>query len=273
MPEHHAPARGGPDRYADAVRARRAELRAQLRRLGGSHRHELRGALALSHVVTAAETAAALAALGREIGQHIDHADSTARQRVPATFAAALDDCARSMSGGWAVALRPALRRIASERSLHVDPDWPRLPAPRPLSLPAPPPPVRTLAAVGTGLAHGAALGRLLLVPLVVLPLCGLPLVGGPALVPLAVGAAITATALATRSRRAAADRSRLRRHVEAVLAAAGTALDADLGRRLIELEHSAGATLDAAVSRRRAELEAELVELAPTRPAAVSGG
>jgi hypothetical protein len=268
MPDQRVPDRCAPDRYADAVRARRAELRAQLARLAGSHRSDLRGALALSRVATAAGTAAALAELRREVGQHIDHADPAMRQRLPATFAAALDDSARSVFDGWAAALRPALRRIATERSLPVERDWPRLPVARPLSLPAPPPPVRSLSALGSGVLHGAALGRLLLIPLAVLPLWGLPLLGGPALIPLAVGAAIAATVFATRSRRAAADRSRLRRHVEVVLAAAGVALDADLGRRLIELEHSTAAALDVAVSRRRAEVEAELAELAPARPA-----
>ena len=46
-----------PDRYADAVRARRAELRAERELLGGGHRGELRTALALSRVLSGAEKA------------------------------------------------------------------------------------------------------------------------------------------------------------------------------------------------------------------------
>ncbi|WP_433557378.1 hypothetical protein ACQPWY_37305 [Pseudonocardia xinjiangensis] len=93
-----------------------------------------------------------------------------------------------------------------------------------------------------------------------------------PALAPLAVGAGVAAVIATVRARRTSAERLRLHRHTEQVLAAAARAVDADLGRRLVELERAAVAALDAAVLRRRAEVDAELALLAPERTGQVSG-
>jgi hypothetical protein len=113
---------------------------------------------------------------------------------------------------------------------------------------------------------EGAALGRLALFPLAALPLVGLPALGGPALAPLAVGVGLTALVVAARSRRVAAERERLRRRVEQVVVAGAAAIEADLDRRLVELEPGVSAALDAAVLRRRAAVDRELAALAPER-------
>lgn len=262
-----------PDRYVDAVRARRAELRAQRDQLTGDHRAELRSALALSRLGAGAATGAALADLGREARALTEVVDRTTRQQIPAQLAAALDDAAAALHTGWASELRPALRRIATERALDTEPGWPRLPAPRPLTATPPPDPIGVARSLLAGAADGAALWRLALFPLAGLPLLGLPALGGPALAPLAAGTGVAAIAVAARSRRSAAERVRLRRHVDDVLAAARVALDADLGRHLIELERTVGAVLDLAVARRRAEVDAELLLLAPDPPVDVPDG
>jgi hypothetical protein len=49
-----------------------------------------------------------------------------------------------------------------------------------------------------------------------------------------------------------------LLRCVDETLRAARSAFEADLGRRLLELERSAGADLDAAAARRRAVVDVE---------------
>jgi hypothetical protein len=253
-----------PDRYADSVRARRAELRAQRERLLGGHRSELRSALALSRVAAAGETANALADLARDVANHLERADRTGRRRTSALLGRAVADTVLQLHEGWAAALRPALRRIAAERSLPVEPGWPRLPAPRIPPMPAAPPPTRTPRALLSGAAQGAALWRLLLVPAAVLPLCGLPAWGGPALAPLAAGSGVAALVVAARSGRTAAERAALRRHADTVLAAAAIGMETDLQRRLLELERTASAVLDAGITRRRAEVDSELALLAP---------
>ncbi|MGI9003367.1 MAG: hypothetical protein ACR2GH_17200 [Pseudonocardia sp.] len=264
-----------PDRYAEAVRARRVELRVQRDLLTGGHRAELRSCLALSRLTAAAAANAAMADLARETRVHIEGADRSGRAQFPDRLAAAVDDVAVTLHAGWAAELRPALRRIATARNLTMGLGWPRLPAPhRPGgALPPLPEPTTTAWSLLTGAADGAALWRLALFPLAMLPLLGLPALGGPALAPLAVGTGVVAIVLAVWFRRAAAERSRLRRHAEDVLAAVRAALDADLGRRLLELERTAGAALDAEVARRRAVLDAELRMLAPDRSTEVPSG
>src|SRR5690606_19918014 len=195
-----------PDRYADAVVARRRELRELRERLGGSHRGELRGCLALSRLTAARDAERALADLRREAAEHVRCGDRAARRRLPDLVAAAVDALAADAAARWAADLAPALRRIATERELAVGPGCPRLPAASP---PGPPPtdepaPDRPLL---TRLVEGVALGRLALFPLAVLPLAGLPALGGPALAPLAVVVGLAALAVATCARRAAAER------------------------------------------------------------------
>lgn len=253
--------------------ARRTELRALRGLLNGGHRIELRSCLALSRLAATADAGATLAALSREARTYLDSADRPARDRLPALLARAIDEAALDLHTGWVAAVGPPLRRLATERSLAMPPGWPRLPGPGVAPCPAEPPEpgggVRTLLA---GAADGAALWRLAGLPLAVSPLLGLPVLGGPALAPLAVGIGVVAVGVAVRSRRTAAERVRLRRHVDEVLTAARTALDVELGRSLLELERASGAALDAAAARRRAEIDAELARLAGPAPAGVAG-
>ncbi|MHA6623820.1 hypothetical protein ACU61A_00290 [Pseudonocardia sichuanensis] len=252
-----------PDRYADAVRARRAELRELRARLAGGHRAELRSCLALGRLAAAGEAAAALAALRREVAAHVRCGDRRVRELLPARLQGAVVAVAAAVVASWGEGVRPPLRRIATERGLEVEPGWPPLPAPRAVRVPPATEPIEPLPSFLSGVAEGAALWRLALLPLAVLPLLGLPALGGPALTPLAVGAGGAAVALAAVARRTAARRARLHRAAEQVLAAAAAAIDADLDRRTIELERAAAAALDTAVLRRRAAVDRELARLA----------
>ncbi|MHA6620411.1 hypothetical protein [Pseudonocardia sp. DLS-67] len=252
-----------PDRYADAVLARRRELRALRERLAGGHRGELRSCLALSRLAATGHAAAALAGLRREAAEHVRRGDRAARERLPERVAAAVDEVATAAAARWAAELGPPLRRIATERGLVMEPGWPRLPVPR---APGPPPAPEPLAPGSTllaGVLEGAALGRLALLPLAALPLVGLPALGGPALAPLAVGVGLTTLVVAARARRLAAERARLHRRVEQIVGTATVAIDADLDRRLVELDLAASTALDAAVLRRRGAVDRELALLA----------
>jgi hypothetical protein len=264
------------DRYVQAVRARRAELRTLQARLSGGHRAELRSCLALIKLAASADLAAALAGLGREIRGHVDRADRPGRERLPAAVLAAVDDLQSWARRRWVAAARPAVRRVATERSLPIGPSWPAVPAVRPpdaaLRPPPPEPPPRPARAVLAGAADGAGAWRLALLPAAGLPVVGLPAAAGPATLPLAVGIGVAAVLGAGWTRAAVADRARLRRWADEVLSAARAAGEAELGRLLIELERAAGADLDAAVARRRADIDAELAALVPGRPAEVHG-
>ncbi|OZM82931.1 hypothetical protein [Pseudonocardia sp. MH-G8] len=252
-----------PDRYADAVRARRAELRELRARLGGGHRGELRSCLALSRLAAAGQAAAALAALRREVAAHVRRGDRQVRERLPARLEDAVAAVGAAVALAWGEGLRPPLRRIATERGLAMEPGFPALPPPRAVRVPPAPEPLDPVPSLLTGVVEGAALWRLALLPLAVLPLLGLPALGGAALTPLAVGAGAAAVVVAAVSRRTAAQRARLHRGAEQVLTAAAAAIDADLDRRLVELERAAGAALDTAVLHRRAAVERELARLA----------
>lgn len=243
-----------PDRYADAVRARRLELHAQRALLTGGHRADLRVRLALARIACTAELAEELAALGRQLRTHVERADRRGRARLPGEAAAAAQRLADDARRRRADAVLPAVRRLAAERGLLPGLHWPRPPAPPgPVALPGP--------ADGDG-ADPVAPWRVV-VPLAGLPAVVLPAVGLPTLVPIALAAALV---LAAVTRRAAADRARLRAWAVDVPAALRTRLVAELEGWLVELERVAGAELDAAAARRRAAIDAELRALAPTR-------
>jgi hypothetical protein len=254
-----------PDRYAEAVLARRRELRELRERLAGGHRAELRSCLALSRLAAVRDISESFADLRREAAEHVRRGDRAARVRLPDQVTAAAGAIATATAARWAAGLAPPLRRIATERGLAVGPGWPRLPAPRPPGPPPPEPPADRPVLLAR-LVEGAALGRLALLPLAVLPLAGLPALGGPALAPLAVGVGLTALVVAARTRRVAGERDRLHRRVEQIVGAASAAVEADLDRRLVELEPAVAAALDAAVLRRRAAVDRELASLAPER-------
>lgn len=256
------------DRYADAVRARRAELRAALAELDGAHRAELRSELALARIAASDAAIAALSRLAREARAYVESAGPAGRRRLPALLGDAVDALAVALHS--AAHLGAALRRIAGRRGLELGPDWPRLPGPRlPVVVPVPPDSARH--SLLAGAVEGVALWRVALVPLAVLPLLGLPALGGPRLAPLAVGLGLAGLILAVRHRRAAADRAALYACAVDTLGSARAAIEADLGRRLLELERTLGAELDRAAARRRCEIEAELGALAPDRQVEVS--
>ena len=248
-----------PDRYADAVRARRAELRALRAQLAGGHRDELRSALALSRVTGTGGDHRRAGRAGRRSPPTSSRADRADRRRFPARL-----DRGRSttppagLHGRWAAALRPALLRIAHRRGrCRWPPGWPGLPVAAGCPARSGPTrrgrPRRRLRAVLGGLAHGIApLWRLLLVPLLVLPIWGLPAPGRSCRWSRWPPAAALAAVAARRPRPAAWPRSgpRLRRSRRRPCSPRPrVALEADLGRRLIELEARAAAALDAAVA------------------------
>ncbi|MFC4946906.1 hypothetical protein [Pseudonocardia sp. GCM10023141] len=262
-----------PDRYADAVRARRAELRAERALLDGSQRVELRGELALSRIGAAEAAAAALAAVGRAARSRIDDSDRAGGEQLPGQVGAALGAVVAAVHAGWAADLAPALRRIATRRGIAVEPGWPVLPPPRSAVSTGRPEPIRRGRSLLAGAAEGVAVWRLALLPLAVLPLLGLPALGGPRFAPLAVGLGLLAIVLAVRSGRTGLRRAALRRCIEEMIGAARITIDTDLGRRLLELDRVVGAELDAAVLHRRGVVDAELQALAPDRSLEVAGG
>jgi hypothetical protein len=250
-----------PDRYADAVRARRAELRALRELLAGGHRAELRTELATVKVAVAAQLGAALIAVAREFRGQVERADRRTRAVLPELLLAEVENAlARERHAGLAAAAA-AVRRTAGARSVPFDPMWPapgrgsprrRLPEPPPLE-----PPPGAARALLTGVAGS---WRLALVPLAALPVVG---IAGPALLPLAVGTGVAAVLAAGRARAVAHERVRLRQWADEVLAGARARAEVDLVAAFLELERAAGADLDAAVARRRAEVEAALAALA----------
>jgi len=259
------------DRYSDAVRARRAELRALRPRLTGGHRTELRSALALAKLTVSAELAAAFTGLGREIRAYIDRADRSGREWLSAAVLAAVEELRAWMHRRWIATAGPAVRRIATAATVPVSLTWPLTRgadrfAGQSFRLPPPDPPPGVMRALLIGVADGAGMWRLALLPAAGLPVVGLPAVGGPALLPLAAGLGLGAVIAAGRLRTVAADRARLRRWSAETLALARSGCNGELGRWTIELEREAGADLDDGVARRRAAVDAELVALAPDR-------
>lgn len=253
-------ARGGrchsgrmPDRYADAVRARRAELRAMQATLR-TYPVELRGRLTLARLAAERAAGTAVDELAGEAAAHV----TAGTPHLPAAVDAAAGAVLAEVHAGWAAAVRPALRRIAAERGWVPEPAWPRLPAPhRPVpARPAPAPPGGLL----TRLGEGAALGRLALLPLAVSP----ALVGGRALVPLAAGTGLAALGVAVAAHRGAVRRQRLHRHVEHTLAGLRTGVARELTRWTVETERTAGHTLDTELTRIATDLDRELRLLAP---------
>ncbi|WP_214367941.1 hypothetical protein [Pseudonocardia sp. H11422] len=259
-----------PDRYADAVRSRREELRADRLRLTGTHRAEIRTSIALTRLALATELAATMAALGRETRAHVVRADRAGRCRLPGLVAAAVDRVEAELECTVAGVALLALRRIAGERAALTDLDAARITPSGARSrvsaaLPVPEPPVGALRALLLAGPSGTA-WRSALLPVAGLPVLGLPALGGVEVLPLAAGLGLLALSATTWARWVAADRARLRRWTTEALAAAQAGLEAELGRLLLGLEQRAGAALDAAVARRRSDVEAELRALAPVR-------
>lgn len=251
-----------PTRYADAVRARRAELRAALAEPVGGHRGELRSALALARLSATAETATELTQLTGWAQTYLERSGRADRTRFPAELHSAVDALHQRVSRRRQATVRVAARRVARRRGVPIDPGWPAMEGVGQRQWP--PPPVRT----GSLWAGGAGGWRTALLPVAVLPAVGLPVAAGSPAVAVALGGGTVA--LACLHHAAAADRARLRSWSAEVLTTVRTELDAGLARLLIHVEQAAGEDLDAALARHRAELEAELAALVPApRPAA----
>lgn len=234
-----------PDRYADAVRARRHELRAQ-RALLTPGRAALRDALAAARAATLARAAADLADVRREL----DRAPRAAA--AVAGAARAVESAAHRRFTDLAVA---AERGTAADRgvALPVPPDDPPPPA-----APDPPGPRRTR--VWEALAD-AGTWRPALLPLALAPLTGF---AGPSVALPAAGAAVLVLMAAVRSRRAAADRARLLRWSTDLLADTRTRIDTELARRTVAAAAAGAVRLDTALAARRRAVEAELTALEP---------
>jgi hypothetical protein len=263
-----------PDRYADAVRARRAELRGRRVLLLGGHRAELRTCLAEGRLAASAALSTALSELHRELRDHANRADRAGRAALPAAAHEAVDQLAAHISSRFAAAVAPGVRRVATARDVPDVVGWPPVAArppdpvvavllrrPAPIVLPRPDPAPHAIRALLVGA------WRIALVPaaglsVVGLPAAGLPALGGRAVLPLAVGVGLALLASAVGAQRAAADRARLRRWATEVVSAVRAAVETELARRVLELERVAGAELDEAVTRRRAALDAELQAL-----------
>ncbi|MBL8926062.1 MAG: hypothetical protein JNM77_07460 [Pseudonocardia sp.] len=266
MPEPRPGDPPEPDRYADAVRARRTELRGVRALLLGGHRVEMRHCLTASRLVAVAELTAALSVLGRELRHHAARADRAGRAALPALAEAAVGRLVDRVVMRWAAVVLPGLRRVASPLApdavpfLHpVVTVFTRRPS---ITVPGPEPPQRALGALVAGATGGT--WRLAVLPVAVLPAVGLPAVGGRAVLAPALGIALALVVATTRAQRVAADRARLRRWADEVTAAVRAALGTELARLLIDVERVAGAELDELVAGRLALVEAELRALAP---------
>lgn len=251
-PDRPAPDRPDrPDRYAAAVADRRRELRDLRARAGDGHRSALRDALAVARTETATAAAAVLGALRREAGAHLAGA-------APRALVALLPPAARAAQDAvhreWVRHARAAVRRTAAERGLRVPAGWPVPAPPAPADLPPAPPRARLAWTLAEPVVwRAAALPLVVAAPAVAL---GWAHTGPPLLLPVA-GAAVLVLVAVVRRRRAAAERDRLARWVDDVLAAARSGLDT--GPAATVLAADAAAHLDALLARHRAALDAEL--------------
>jgi hypothetical protein len=272
VPARHPTVAPVVDRYADAVRARRAELRSVRALLLGGHRVELRHCVTASRLAASAELADALAGLGRELRHHAARAGRAGRAALPTAAGSAVDRLVDHVIAVWAVALVTGLRRVAAPRCTSGVLPWPADADPvvalvvrRPsVALPGPDPPAGAARALLTGLTGGT--WRLALLPAAVLPAVGLPALGGPAALPPALGIGLALLAAGVGAHRVAADRIRLRRWADEGVATVRAALDTELVRRAVEVERVAGAELDELAARRLAWVDAELRALAPEK-------
>jgi hypothetical protein len=259
-----------PDRYADAVRARRAELRAVRVLLLGGHRIELRHCVTSSRLAVSAELAAALAGLGRELRHHAARAGRAGRAALPTLADAAVARLVDRIVARYVVTLLAGLRGVAAPRCVPGTPLWVdagdpvvALVASRPsVALPGPDPPGGLAQALFAGVTGGA--WRLALLPAAVLPAVGLPALGGRAVLPPVLGIASAVVVAAVRAHRVAADRVRLRLWADEVVATVRGALDTEFARRAVEVERVASAELDELVASRLPRVDAELRALAP---------
>lgn len=252
-----------PDRYAEAVLARRAELRVVRSELTGGHRGALRSTLALARLGVAAEFGAELTRLAGQARTYLDGAAAPDRARFPILMLDAVEHLQRWASARRTATVCAAAGRVAARCGVQIEPGC------RPNDEPhRPPPPPRPGRWWWPGVVGG---WRAALLPAAALPVLGLPMVAGSTPVLLAIGLGIVTAALVGGHYAATADRARLRAWCDELLAAVRVHSEAALARLLIQVEQAAGAQLDAAVARRRAEVDAELGALSPERSRGVA--
>jgi hypothetical protein len=246
-----------PDRYGDAVRARRRELRERRALLVPGHRAALRDALLLARSGARTAAAAELAALRREADAHLA---GPRHRALGALLPAAVAVVEHRVQEVWAHEARAAVRRTAADRGIRLPARWPEAPRPPSARATAPAPDRPRSAAT----LADPGVWRTAVFPLAVASLAVAvgATTAGPALLLPAAGAGVGVLVVAVRHRRAVLDRTRLRRWCDELLDAAATDLDAATAHAATALAATAGAELDTAVERHRAALEAELTLL-----------
>ncbi|WP_345380530.1 hypothetical protein [Pseudonocardia yuanmonensis] len=255
---HPSPTR----RYAEALRARRSELVAALAECDGRHRARLRGDLALVRLRGTADLTASLRDLRTLSAPWITGPRSSLPEVLePAIGRASAALLARSRSDAEAAVRRAAGRMLGPlplPRELIPRP----VPAPTVVAgLPDPPGRVGWLDALLRA-GSGAGLVRLALVLVAGAPALGLSVAGGRTLLPLAIGAAVAATVLLARRRRAAVEREQWGYWLDIALRDAEAATVSALSALLIDLERRSTELLDRTAGERRTALAAELRSL-----------
>ena len=169
---------------------------------------------------------------------------------------AAVGEVERQAHERWSGGAIAAARRAVAARELRVAEEWPVIEGPAPPSEPVPPPRVRAVEVVTDPAAWRLAVLPTALLPVVLVPLLGLPAAAAPALLPPAVGLGALVLVVVARARHAAVHRARLRRFADVLVAAARERIDADAGRRLLELEGTVTTHAEERAIRLRADVD-----------------
>ncbi|MGD9985856.1 hypothetical protein [Pseudonocardia sp.] len=239
------------DRYAEAVRMRRAELTAQRAGLAG-HRAEVHTVCGLARASAAMQVTTVVGALTAESTRYLDRAGRADRARFPEHARAAADRAVDLVVQRVEGRLLPELRRIATVRGLPMDVVDTGPPEATDLTLPSVPPPARPWQVLSGSRT--------------VLPWLGVPIVGAPAVtgtVGPAVGCGAVLLGVTVATRWVAAERTRLRQWIPGVAAVVRAAATSALVARLVHVEQRVVAALDVAVAARLAAIDDELAALA----------
>ncbi len=245
-------------RRDDALAARRAELLARRRRLAGGPRADVAPVLALARLACTEQLTADLGRLRSELLGRAERARPGELTGLPRELEAGLAAAGERLDRTFAAHTAPELRRLAAGSCPGA--------AVLPLEVPATtdadvlsaagvcPAPRRTL------LAEPRLLGALAGLPVLAVHGIGLP----AALV--AAGLVLLACALA-RVRLLDRERARVAEHLSRAVAAAGSAGERELARRLIRTEAAVVAALERAARDRRDRDGAELAALDAAAP------
>ncbi|WP_028924359.1 hypothetical protein [Pseudonocardia acaciae] len=214
-------------RHSDELKARREELRAEPSRA--------RTDLARLRLTVSTETADALRRLRDDATAYLDAADRPARAVFPELFTAATIELTVRLRARLTDLGLPGPDRIRTVRPLVINSGRRAT--------------VEDRLTLLVGASGGIGLGRLLLALM--------PGDGGIIAVSLAVGVGVAAAGWLARTRRAVAERTRLRRWASETLADLRAGFEATLSERLLEAEGRLNRELRA----RQAELDAALCE------------